>query len=265
MNRIRFFLFVSVPIAAACLSPGIRKELRYSSDAIAFYSLAVSSEFPSWLDQNAIAIEPEPKLISLLEESLYLLGNKNGSLTKDSAVRIFSKEMSKEISSRVYESLKERKDFPYQLWILKKEDPINPGRRIRRTVFVLYPTIDSFHIVFLELDQFIDFQTPYSFQDWSNFSLSDSEPNPSLEIFIPDSAIGKSVYFRGTNSIELQKYHILIPYKESVSRNKNTDAGSERKNKNFEERLIELKRLYEKNLISEEEYRKKRTEILDSL
>lgn len=263
MNR--FLLFLPILIVAFCLAPGIRRELRYSSDSVAFYSMGVSSEFPSWLDRNAVAIEASPKHLSLLEESLHQLGNKNGSLVNDSAVRIFSKDLSGEIAARAYQNLKERPDFPYQLWILKKEDPINPGRRIRRTVFVLYPTADSFHIVFLQLDQFIDFQTPYSFQDWSNFSLSDSKPNVSLEIFIPDSAIGKSVYFRGTNSDELKKYHIQVPFDSLVSEKKGREPSSVKKDKNAEDRLTELKRLYDKKLISEEEYRKKRAEILNSL
>ncbi|MBM9576730.1 SHOCT domain-containing protein [Leptospira sp. 201903070] len=251
----------------SCFS-GIRKELNYSSDSIAFYSFTKSSELPFWIDTNAVYPTNVDSLtfIKVLEESLFQLGNRNDSLVNDTALRIFSKELSKEIANRSFEKLEQSPEQIYQLWILKKEDSINPGRRIRRTAFLLYPTSEAIHFIFFELNQFIDFQTPYTFQDWSNFSISESNLKPSLEVFIPDSAIGKLKYFKDEAKGEYKKFHILAHFQIQ------SDAASESSNpvkkiniSDSEKRLIELKGLFDKKLISEEEYRKKREEILKSI
>ncbi|XDD50209.1 SHOCT domain-containing protein [Leptospira sp. WS92.C1] len=254
------FLFLS------CVS-GIRKELNYSSDSIAFYSFENSPRLPSWLDSKAIYIKNDQgkSYKTLIENTLYHLGNKNDSLFNDTALRIFSKELSGEIAERSFQNFERNPNQPYQLWILKKEDSINPGRRIRRSVFLLYSTADSFHFVFLELNQFIDFQTPYSFQDWANYSLSESNIRPSLEVFIPDSAIGTISYFKAENSNESVKYHIFTKFNPVKDSNFTKEETRNSPFKDTEKRLLELKSLYDKKLISEEEYKKKREEILKSL
>ncbi|MBM9499550.1 SHOCT domain-containing protein [Leptospira sp. 201903071] len=265
MNR-----FVPIPVVLIFLScfSGIRKELNYSSDSIAFYSFAKSAELPSWIDTNAKfpANLDSNAYVKILEESLFQLGNRNDSLVNDTALRIFPKELSKEISNRSFEKLEKSPEQIYQLWILKKEDSINPGRRIRRTVFLLYPTSEAIHFIFFELNQFIDFQTPYSFQDWSNFSISESNLKPSLEVFIPDSAIGKLKYFKEEPGDEFKKFHILAHFQtQSHTTPETSDALKKINISDSEKRLIELKGLFDKKLISEEEYKKKREEILKSL
>ncbi|AOP35761.1 hypothetical protein A0128_19100 [Leptospira tipperaryensis] len=265
MNR-----FITVAITFSLLScfSGIRKELNYSTDSIAFYSFAKSSEIPSWIETDAkypTSVEPEA-FKRILEESLFQLGNRNDSLVNETALRIFPKELSKEIANRAFEKFEQSSEQSYQLWILKKEDSINPGRRIRRTVFLLYPTLDTIHFVFFELNQFIDFQTPYTFQDWSNFSLSESNSKPSLEVFIPDSAIGKLTYFKDEVKNEFKKFHIVVPFRtQSAIASEPVNPPKKLNISDSEKRLIELKALFDKKLISEEEYRKKREEILKSL
>ncbi|PJZ54335.1 LA_1326/LA_4305 family lipoprotein [Leptospira adleri] len=265
MNRLLVILITFVFFS--CFA-GIRKELNYSSDSIAFYSFAKGSEFPTWIDINAkypASIDSET-FKKLLEESLFQLGNKNESLVNDAALRIFSKELSKEIADRSLQKFAQSPDQCYQLWILKKEDTINPGRRIRRTVFLLYPASEAIHFVFFELNQFIDFQTPYSFQDWSNFSISESNLKPSLEVFIPDSAIGKLVYFKDDSKNESKKYHVIAPFQiQSPTTPEQINSSKKMNISDSEKRMIELKALFDKKLISEEEYRKKREEILKSL
>ncbi len=264
MNQVMVLFFII--LSFSCFA-GIRKELNYFSDSIAFYSFENGPELPSWLDRSATYLQNEEKnnFRSLIASALYQMGNKNDSLINDSAFRIFSKELSKEIAERSYEKFEHSPYHTYQLWILKKEDTINPGRRIRRTVFLLYPKVDSIHFVFFELNQFIDFQTPYTFQDWSNYSLSESNIRPSLEVYIPDSAIGTLSYYKDFQG-KSEKFHVVFQTHPSILENATVEKSQKEKDsKNIERRLIELKNLFDKKLISEEEFKKKREEILKSL
>ncbi|EMO61185.1 hypothetical protein LEP1GSC133_1446 [Leptospira borgpetersenii serovar Pomona str. 200901868] len=112
-----FFIILSF----SCFA-GIRKELNYFSDSIAFYSFENGPELPSWLDRSATYLQNEEKnnFRSLIASALYQMGNKNDSLINDSAFRIFSKELSKEIAERSYEKFEHSPYHTYQLWILKK-------------------------------------------------------------------------------------------------------------------------------------------------
>lgn len=115
------------------------------------------------------------------------------------------------------------------------------------------------------MNQFIDFQTPYTFQDWSNYSLSESNIKPSLEVYIPDSAIGVLSYYKDFQG-ESEKFHIVFQTHFSTLENAGVERSKKEKDsKNIEKRLIELKNLFDKKLISEEEFKKKREEILKSL
>lgn len=264
MNRFRFFILSFLILS--CFA-GIRKELNYSSDSIAFYSFENVADLPPWLDRNASYLQNQERnnFKTLIADALYQMGNRNDSLINDSAFRIFPKELCQEIAERSIRNFESSPSYVFQLWILKKEDTINPGRRIRRTVFLLYPTIDSIHFVFFELNQFIDFQTPYAFQDWSNYSLSESNLKPSLEVFIPDSAIGILSYYKDTQG-ESKKFHVVL--KTGATKSQDVEVKTPQKAKaiqDSEKRLLELKNLFDKKLISEEEYKRKREEILKSL
>ncbi|WP_174222453.1 LA_1326/LA_4305 family lipoprotein [Leptospira mayottensis] len=264
MNQVIVIFFIL--LSFSCFA-GIRKELNYFSDSIAFYSFEDGPELPSWLDRSATYLQNEEKnnFKSLIADALYQMRNKNDSLINDSTLRIFSKELSKEIAERSYEKFEHSPYHTYHLWILKKEDMINPGRRIRRTVFLLYPKVDSIHFVFFELNQFIDFQAPYTFQDWSNYPLSESNIKPSLEVYIPDLATGALSYYRDFQG-ESKKFHIVFQTHSSTLENVGAEKSQKEKDsKDIEKRLIELKNLFDKKLISEEEFKKKREEILKSL
>ncbi|UOG37774.1 SHOCT domain-containing protein [Leptospira noguchii] len=264
INQIIIILFLVFSIF--CFA-GIRKELNYSSDTIAFYSFESGPDLPAWLDRNAIYInnKKQDHFKTAILEALNQMGNRNDSLINGSVLRIFPKELSQEIAERSFQNFERSPSQVYQLWILKKEDTINPGRRIRRTVFLLYPTMNSIHFIFFELNQFIDFQTPYAFQDWSNYSLSESNLKTSLEVFIPDSATGTLSYYKDVQG-DSKKFHVI------VKTNPNAPQEAEVKNpqkekaiQDSEKRLLELKNLFDKKLISEEEYKRKREEILRSL
>ncbi|WP_061231599.1 LA_1326/LA_4305 family lipoprotein [Leptospira noguchii] len=264
INQIIVMLFLVFSIF--CFA-GIRKELNYSSDTIAFYSFESGPDLPAWLDRNTSYLQNAGKnnFKTLIADSLYQMGNRNDSLINDSAFRIFSKELSQEIAERSFQNFERSPSQVYQLWILKKEDTINPGRRIRRTVFLLYPTMNSIHFIFFELNQFIDFQTPYAFQDWSNYSLSESNLKTSLEVFIPDSATGTLSYYKDVQG-DSKKFHVIV--KTDPNAPPEAEVKNPQKEKaiqDSEKRLLELKNLFDKKLISEEEYKRKREEILRSL
>ncbi|EMY05866.1 membrane protein, PF09851 family [Leptospira interrogans str. 2002000626] len=84
-----------------------------------------------------------------------------------------------------------------------------------------------------------------------------------MEVFIPDSAIGMLSYYKDLTG-ESKKFHIVYKTLVSISeQDKIKEVGAS--SKEIEKRLIELKKLFDKKLISEEEFRKKREEILRSL
>ncbi|EMO26934.1 hypothetical protein LEP1GSC170_2929 [Leptospira interrogans serovar Bataviae str. HAI135] len=102
---------------------GIRKELNYSSDTIAFYSFENGPDLPIWLDRNAIYInnKKQDHFKTAILEALNQMGNRNDSLINDSAFRIFSKELSQEIAERSYQNFERFPNQTYQLWILKRK------------------------------------------------------------------------------------------------------------------------------------------------
>jgi hypothetical protein len=134
-------------------------------------------------------------------------------------------------------------------WVWIEEDQNLPGTRIFRTHIEITLDSNSIHLILQEYKQSIQFQNQFSFADWAQLGISrTSSPDLNFQ--------GSKVFMGYTIKREGQKFTIQPENSSQIPiQNVNTSQ--------MEEKLIELKSWYERGLITEEEYRKLKKELLE--
>ncbi|TGL60994.1 SHOCT domain-containing protein [Leptospira sarikeiensis] len=274
------FLFL-IFFAVSCLSSQ-RKGMASSSDSIVLYYLKKNSETPiflqpgSWLPvATTILTGAPPDLMDKNEfllrwEKLFkFLGVSDTGVINSEPVRLFNEEESSRLGELLYKAEAEIPDgLPqaYQI-IIKREDPIRPGLRIRRTVLYLRNSPECLILEFSEIGQVLDFQTTYSFRDWTLVPISKPDPSSRNSVFLPEIRPDGLDYLPSLQAGEEEKNKICIKnifWNSNVSKT-NTNSSAKKIPKTIEDRLKTLQELLDKKLISKPEYEKKKAEILKEL
>jgi hypothetical protein len=134
-------------------------------------------------------------------------------------------------------------------WVWKEEDQNLPGTRIFRTHIELSIIQKTIMITLHEYKQSIQFQNQYTFSDWAQLGISSSNP--------PDLSFQGMKQLFGYQIIREDRKFIFKPENSTpnIIQNKTPDS--------IEEKLIELKSWFDRGLISEEEYKKLKKDILE--
>ncbi len=271
-----FFLFV-----ISC-SFAQKKGIATSSDSIVFYYIKKTADTPLFLEPDTWLPIASSILIGAAQDTtdkveflnrwqklFRFTGVSDSTIANRDPIRIFTEEETNQIGDLLFKAETEISDgLPktYQI-IVKREDPIRPGLRIRRTVFYLRNQPDCLVLEFAEIGQVLDFQTPYSFRDWTLAPISEPSFSSRNLIFLPELRPEGLEYINPLPGTEEKKNRICvhpsfwtspIPKPDSVSPIRKSQKG-------IEERLRTLKELLDKGLISKPDYEKKKAEILKDL
>ncbi|PKA17733.1 hypothetical protein CH363_03615 [Leptospira haakeii] len=274
-------LFLTLLFTISCLSSQ-RKGMASSSDSIVLYYIKKSSETPlflqaeTWLPiASGVLTGAGPdqldrtEFISRWEKLFKFTGIANTGVFNSEPVRLFTEEESSRLGELLYRA---EVDIPdglpqaYQV-IIKREDPIRPGLRIRRTIFYIRNSPAGIILEFSEVGQVLDFQTTYSFQDWTLVPIVKPEPSSNNSIYLPEIRPEGLDYLILPTEGEEVKNRILVKtgFWTANSSKKNVGGPIKKIPKTIEDRLRTLQELLDKGLISKQEYEKKKAEILKEL
>ncbi|TGK21210.1 SHOCT domain-containing protein [Leptospira fluminis] len=264
-----------------CLSAQ-RKEMATLSDSAVLFYIHKSRETPDFLEPETwlplastvlreVHFDSDEKAAFLQRwESLFkYLGVSDNIVGVKEPIRLFTEEESRILGELLYKAEKEIPDGSpkaYQI-ILKREDQLRPGLRIRRTVFYLRNRADCMLFEFGEIGQVVDFQTAYALRDWILFPIREPETSPTNSVFLPEVRPVGLEYAESIPNRNAVKNRLCVrpnfwtekklSEPESVPKTKSP--------KDAADRLKVLKDLLEKRLITKEEYERKKAEILKDL
>jgi hypothetical protein len=155
------------------------------------------------------------------------------------------------------------------LCLVKMDDPLSPNTKILRTSFYIYGIKDGFLIILKDINQNISFPTQYTFEDWVLFKPSRILPILKPQIWLRGKPKNLKM-FQTRDGSKPQVYPNIILYKGSQFRElplvwKTPGESDEVDLKNWEsvpEKLRSLKQMREEGLITEEEFNRKKKELL---
>ncbi|MGJ4745797.1 SHOCT domain-containing protein [Leptospira sp. SA-E8] len=273
--------FLTLLFTISCLSSQ-RKGMASSSDSIVLYYLKKNSETPLFLQAETwlpiatgvlTGAGPDqldkPEFLSRWEKLFKFTGVADTGVLNSEPVRLFTEEESSRLGELLYRAESEIPDGLPQAYqvIIKREDPIRPGLRIRRTVFYIRNSPQGIVLEFSEIGQVLDFQTAYSFRDWTLVPIQKPEPSSRNSIYLPEIHPEGLEYLIFPTEGEEVKNRILVKngFWTANPSKKNVGTPAKKIPKTIEDRLRTLQELLDKGLISKQEYEKKKAEILKEL
>ncbi|PJZ77985.1 hypothetical protein CH365_06055 [Leptospira neocaledonica] len=279
LNLLSFFLTLLFTIS--CMSSQ-RKGMASSSDSIVLYYLKKSSETPIFLQSetwlpiaSGILTGAGPdqldksEFLSRWEKLFKFTGVSDTGVLNAEPVRLFTEDESSRLGELLYKAETEIPDGLPQAYqvIIKREDPIRPGLRIRRIVFYIRNTTEGIVLEFSEIGQVLDFQTTYSFRDWTLVPIVKPESSSRNSIYLPEIRPEGLDYLTLASEGEEVKNRILVKnsFWTANPSKKNVGTPTKKIPKTIEDRLRTLQELLDKGLISKPEYEKKKAEILKEL
>lgn len=194
-----------------------------------------------------------PSLFQRKGEPLFPIGEE---------LQSFSKQVLNSI-----QSLEGKPLFLFFVW--KQDDDLAPNTRILRTSFYLFCENKRTSIILGELEKTIAFQNQYSFVEWVSAPRFTIEPSTEERILILKTSKDRISFHKerlGQNAGSFQNWINL--YQDPIAPKPNPSINHPETTSpkdSIENRLRTLERLKEDGLITEQEYNKKRSEILDSL
>ncbi|PJZ70022.1 hypothetical protein CH373_12810 [Leptospira perolatii] len=197
------------------------------------------------------------------------IGVVDSTVTSRDPVRIVNEVEAEILSNLLFEAENGIPDGAPKAYLIlmKKEDQIRPGLRIRRTSFYLRNTPECIYLEFVEIGQVIDFQVPYGFRDWTLFAVSESNTGSQNEVFLSEIRPSGIEYVSKPNlagAISEEKNKVCVR-QQFWSSPKNESLPTKKVDKNLESRLKALKDLLEKGLITKQDYERKKAELLKEL
>ncbi|PJZ66983.1 hypothetical protein CH371_02535 [Leptospira wolffii] len=259
---------------------GQRKTIATSSDTVAVFYIKKSADTPLFLEADTWlpiastvfsgaaqdSIEKN-EFSNRLQKLFRFTGVTDSVIASKDPVRIFTEEETSRIGALLFEAEIEIPDgLPkaYQI-VVKREDPIRPGLRIRRTVFYLRNQPDCLVLEFSEIGQVVDFQTPYSFRDWTLAPISEPKFSEANSIFLPELRPEGLEYLNSMSEEKKNRICVHPSFWTSPIPKPDSAPPARKTQKGIEERLRTLKELLDKGLISKPDYEKKKAEILKEL
>lgn len=183
-------------------------------------------------------------------------------------------------SEKIYSAITNTEGYPeFLFFVWKEDDSLNPYTRIRRTSFYLFCEKDRLSIIFGEWKRDIIFQNHYNFADWITAPRFKVKESSKQRFYLLENSQDRLQFnSERINNRPVTFYDWILMYKlgtrlPSIESPKNesgqnpdrTTTQPENSLNRLGERLKVLEDLKGKGLISEEEFKSKRKEILDSL
>ncbi|TGK03064.1 SHOCT domain-containing protein [Leptospira langatensis] len=274
------FLLVFSFITISCISSQ-KKEMASSSETIVLFYLKKGPETPlflepdTWLPIASSVLTGAPidstdktEFVTRWQKLFKFAGIPEPGVISRDPIRVLTEEETAQLGELLFKAEADISDglpHAYQV-IIKREDPIRPGLRIRRTVFYIRNRADGLILEFSEIGQVLDFQTPYSFREWTLVPVSKPDPSTRNSIYLPEIR-PEGLDFLSPLPGQAEETNRICVKTGFWTSQILKDTASEPKKfpKSVEDRLKTLKELLDKKLISKPEYEKKKAEILKDL
>jgi hypothetical protein len=245
-------------------------QLNASSESIAVYAVHekdLGSVFPRKLSTAALLIESEIDLSPYLS----LISFKKNLFSSDSWEPLFKDEEIKEFHELLTKAIKRESAFGY-LVLMKKDDPLSPLTKILRNSFLIVKTETGYIFSIPDLNQNLTFATQYKFDDWALYQIPKINSSKKQELKIKPNQLDFSLYKEITSEghnyyerIMIIKDKKFLPDPLVFRMLDSDELEVPLQNKPVIERLKTLEELRKNGLITEEEYRLKKVEIIKDI
>lgn len=259
-----FFIFLNT----SCSHFQQKIKLIDSSASIAFFEVN-EDEWKSLLPKPFHSYSPRSGNLQELPRILASIQYKRGILAYEDWDQLVPEAYLSEIVKFV-SRFGEQNESKVYLCIFKIDDLLSPNVKILRTSFYIMGTEQGFVILFQEINTNITFPSQYAFEDWVLF-----HPNPIKPIYKPELLLKEKVDVSLFKDSSLQKnsiYGNVIVYKQKellptppifrYPKEDDEPAQSLEQWKSVPEKLRMLEEMRKNKLITDEEYQKKKTELL---
>jgi|JI8StandDraft_1071087.scaffolds.fasta_scaffold03473_8 hypothetical protein len=271
---IPIILYIGVfNILCTCKSTNYKNlelKLNTSSESIAVYTIQESnfeSILPKSLSEAAVRIENDIDFTPILR----LISIRKNLLSSENWEILFSEEEIKDFKSLLSKAIQQQSAYAY-LVLIKKEDPLSPLLKVLRSSYLIIKTEGGYILAIPDLNQNLTFATQYKFDDWTLYQIPKITSSKKQELKIKPNQIGFSIY-RDIVGQEVRYYdRIMILNDKKYLPNpllfktpEPDDVPIKIQTQSVMERLTALEELKKKGMITEEEYKNKKTEILKDL
>lgn len=265
--KISFVLFF-VFFHSSCIQLQQKIKLIDSTASIAFFEVEEEDWkelFPKNLTQYELSSDHFNNLPKILSSIQY----KRGVLAYEDWDQLVPDSYLSDIQ-KFAQKIREKQEKKVYLCIFKIDDLLSPNVKILKTSFYIMGTKEGLVILFQEINTNISFPTQYSFEDWVIFLPRPIKPiykpelwiknKDSLSLYQDKTSLKKLIY---GNVIVYQQMDLmpsppLYRYpKEDDNPPKESDQW-----KSVPEKLKILEEMRKNKLITDEEYQKKKTELL---
>lgn len=263
------FVIIIIYFIAYCSSGFYKRERIYLSQNIAIYFID-EEDYPD--DKNIkqyltpIKAFPDTFRDDLKTAVLLLKVEKEGFFSKDIYPLLYPQQLEQilQILNDIIPNMPERK----RILIVQKFDPFRTVlSKDKRTTMLLWYDEEGYNIVLGESHEDLIPDTFTSESNWLEiFPVSLKNHNPRNKILKEDffeyKIVGDFTHYTWIVFSHEKIANVkLNPDVKKIIKNQN----AENTNQTIEERLIKLKELYDKKLISSEEYERRKKEILSEL
>ncbi|GBF51305.1 membrane protein [Leptospira ryugenii] len=222
---------------------------------------------PTNIQKSLVSLDEYPNVY----DTLPMIQIKKSIFSSDNWEALFSNTVIKEIDSLLREA---KLGIPSEglLVLYKKEDPLSPLTKILRTSLIILKTNNGFIFVLPDINQNITFPSQYNFEDWTLYKIPKVFPSNKELLKIKINQIPMSFYVEQKGDKLSQYDRIMIikdtelisnpPFYRFVDED---ETNTILPKKDIRDRFQSLEKLKEDGLITQEEYEKKRLELLKDL
>ncbi|MBM9591336.1 SHOCT domain-containing protein [Leptospira sp. 201903075] len=261
------FVLILIFFISSCSSFNSKIKLIDSSASLAFFEVEEEewrNIFPNEISKLTINTKNFQQLPNVLKSIQY----KRGVLAYEDWDVLVPEVYLSEIE-KFAEKVSSNKEPKVYLCIFKLDDILSPNVKILKTSFYILSTEDGLVLLFHEINTNISFQSQYSFEDWVIFHPNRIKPIYRPELWLRDKqntsmyrdkvAVKNAIYGNVViyNIPELISQPPLFRYPKEDEISIPTEQW-----KSVPEKLKALEELRKNQLITDEEYNRKKTELL---
>ncbi|MCZ8341653.1 MAG: SHOCT domain-containing protein [Leptospira sp.] len=249
-------------------------KLKYASSSIAIYETSeenIDKIFPEEIQSQIIRFEPSEQDLNILS-FIYI---KQNIFSSEEWVPIFEDQIKTELKLAYKDVLKSQSpNLSSLFFLIKVDDPLSPNTKILRTSFYYTRLREGGGAIFFkEINQTISFPSQYTFEDWTLFQSGKIKPlkKPLILLKPKNKELRMFVEYRNSKSVV---YPNLLLYKSSFLKEnefvwrtpiegdddlQTTDSTWQ----SVPEKLKTLNQMKKDGLITEEEFGKKKKDLLE--
>lgn len=263
------FTILSVDCSSTQLK-SLDLQLISSSEDLAVFAIHeqdLSSILPRKLGNVSVLIDKDLDV----SEFLRLISLKSSMFSSENWEPFIKDRDIDELSTLLNKAISKGAAYGY-LILIKKDDPLSPLTKVLRTSLLILKTTKGYLLAFPDIRQNMTFSTQYKFDDWALYQIPKIFSSRKQELRLKPNKINVSFYIEEIADDRLLYERIVIVGDERFLPNPQIFIARDLENaqdlkfgNDPAERLKILEDLKNKKLITEDDYQKKKSEILKDL